>query len=609
MVPNAVLAGPHSKGLLETSEDDWDAMLDVGLTGVFRCCQRAVRTMLGQEPIGEARGRLILISSQHGMVGTPGHVAYCAIKGGIVNLTRQLAVDFARRGILVNAIAPGKILTAPLDEPDSAGDPRLLPRPHAVPAPRPAPRRRQRRGLPGLRRVELHQRHEPARRRRLDGVLSPRPWYRRAPQRGPGRSGAVSEGQGEAGTPAPPRGGYAPSPRPTFDRPTLIRHRDATRHVWGDDEAGHVADLIYASTGGIHLLVFELPPGGAFLHSPEHRTVFGADEVLHVLEGTMVLANPETGEVHRVPQGGRVYFGPDTWHHAFAHGGTPLRVLEIFAPPPAAGTSGAYARTKPYLERSRYADDGVLGALPAAARQPGTMRVLRDEDVVWRRDLGVLAGVAGQHGGADRAHPRDQPRRGGGGARARRRRGAVPAGRRPLGAGLARGAALRLRGRAARRRVPAGGLRARVPQLRRRRWPRPWSASRRATCRASAAARAARRACARSYCRRNRTITSRASASSCMRRRGPAALGQHVVGLDGAALQQLVAHGAGEREVGEAVAVEVAELAAADAELDAAEAVRVDLHVRPGAHLGDDERVTGRHAAQHAPSSALEVKR
>jgi glucose 1-dehydrogenase len=53
------------------------------------------------------------------MVGTPGHVAYCAAKGGVVNLTRQLAVDFARRGIIVNAIAPGKILTTPLDEPDS----------------------------------------------------------------------------------------------------------------------------------------------------------------------------------------------------------------------------------------------------------------------------------------------------------------------------------------------------------------------------------------------------------------------------------------------------------------------------------------------------------
>src|SRR2546423_15139891 len=75
--------------------------------------------MLTQEPVAEARGRIINLSSQHGMVGTPGHVAYCAAKGGVVNLTRQLAVDFGRRGIMVNAIAPGKIMTAPLDEYDT----------------------------------------------------------------------------------------------------------------------------------------------------------------------------------------------------------------------------------------------------------------------------------------------------------------------------------------------------------------------------------------------------------------------------------------------------------------------------------------------------------
>ena len=119
MVNNAVLAGPHSKGLLETTELDWDAIMDVGLRGVFLCCKRAVEQMLGQEPVAEARGRIINISSQHGMVGTPGHVAYCAAKGGVVNLTRQLAVDFGPRGIMVNAIAPGKILTRPADEPDS----------------------------------------------------------------------------------------------------------------------------------------------------------------------------------------------------------------------------------------------------------------------------------------------------------------------------------------------------------------------------------------------------------------------------------------------------------------------------------------------------------
>jgi len=128
IVNNAIVAGAHSKGLLETEEEDWDAILDVGLRGVFLCCKRAVQQMLTQEPVAEARGRIINMSSQHGMVGTPGHVAYCAAKGGVINLTRQLAVDFGPRGILVNAIAPGKILTTPLDEPDT---PEILEYSHA----------------------------------------------------------------------------------------------------------------------------------------------------------------------------------------------------------------------------------------------------------------------------------------------------------------------------------------------------------------------------------------------------------------------------------------------------------------------------------------------
>ena len=119
IVNNAIVAGRHSRGLLETEPEDWDAIMAVGLRGVFLCCKRAVQQMLGQEPVAEARGRIINISSQHGMIGPPGHVAYAAAKGGVVNLTRQLAVDFAPRGIMVNAIAPGKILTRPADEPDS----------------------------------------------------------------------------------------------------------------------------------------------------------------------------------------------------------------------------------------------------------------------------------------------------------------------------------------------------------------------------------------------------------------------------------------------------------------------------------------------------------
>ena len=70
-----------------------------------------------------------------------------------------------------------------------------------------------------------------------------------------------------------------------------------------------------------------------------------------------MLANPETGEIVRAEPGESVFFRRDTWHHGFSYGDEPLRVLEFFAPPPATGTSGAYAQTQPYLEVSTYADD------------------------------------------------------------------------------------------------------------------------------------------------------------------------------------------------------------------------------------------------------------
>jgi quercetin dioxygenase-like cupin family protein len=190
------------------------------------------------------------------------------------------------------------------------------------------------------------------------------------------------------------RGAPPPSsPRPTFDGPALIRRADVTRHVWGDPEAGEVYDWIYASTERVHMLVFGLSPGAGFRHSEAFRTIFAADEVLHVLQGVLVIADPETGEVQRAAAGESVFFRRDTWHHAFALGPEPLRVLELFAPPPAAGASSAYARAQPYLEQSRYADDAQLGHWPPASPPPARLRVLRPADVLWRRDLGVLCGV------------------------------------------------------------------------------------------------------------------------------------------------------------------------------------------------------------------------
>ena len=180
---------------------------------------------------------------------------------------------------------------------------------------------------------------------------------------------------------------YQASPRPTFDAPTAIPYASVTRHLWGDEAAGLVADWIYVSSMEIHQLVFGLGPSGRFTHSPAFRTVFAADEVLYVLSGTMAIANPETGEVHLVEPGEAAFFRRDTWHHAWNRGTGELRVLELFSPPPAQGTSGSYARTRPYLDTPRYTREGLLGDLPAGAdraRRDETIRVIRPADTHWR---------------------------------------------------------------------------------------------------------------------------------------------------------------------------------------------------------------------------------
>jgi NAD(P)-dependent dehydrogenase (short-subunit alcohol dehydrogenase family) len=123
IVNSAVYLGTHSKGILETTEEDWDALMAVNFRGVFLCCKRALAQMVEQEPVAEVRGRIINMASQMGFIGTPGHVGYCALKGGIVNMTRQLAVDFGSKGILVNAIAPGKVPTHPHDEDEGEREP------------------------------------------------------------------------------------------------------------------------------------------------------------------------------------------------------------------------------------------------------------------------------------------------------------------------------------------------------------------------------------------------------------------------------------------------------------------------------------------------------
>ena len=120
--------------LAETSLADWNRSMEVNLTGVFLMCRAAVRRMLDQEIRHEARGRIVNISSQHGMIAAPEDCSYGVSKSAVVYLTRQIAADYGKHSIICNAVAPGKILTG---KGGRAVEPRWLDYSHArTPLPR-----------------------------------------------------------------------------------------------------------------------------------------------------------------------------------------------------------------------------------------------------------------------------------------------------------------------------------------------------------------------------------------------------------------------------------------------------------------------------------------
>jgi len=92
--------------LLRMSEDDWATVLDTNLTGTFRVVKRASKGMLRLR-----RGRIVLISSVVGLLGSAGQVNYAASKSGLVGMARSVARELGSRGITANVVAPGFVET------------------------------------------------------------------------------------------------------------------------------------------------------------------------------------------------------------------------------------------------------------------------------------------------------------------------------------------------------------------------------------------------------------------------------------------------------------------------------------------------------------------
>ena len=92
--------------LLKMAEEDFDAVIQTNLKGVFNCTRHIARQMLKQKS-----GRIINISSVSGVLGNAGQANYCAAKAGVIGLTKSAAKELASRGITVNAVAPGWVGT------------------------------------------------------------------------------------------------------------------------------------------------------------------------------------------------------------------------------------------------------------------------------------------------------------------------------------------------------------------------------------------------------------------------------------------------------------------------------------------------------------------
>jgi hypothetical protein len=150
--------------------------------------------------------------------------------------------------------------------------------------------------------------------------------------------------------------------------PTVVRYRDASRFLWGDQKSGEVADVVYGRNERIATLIYKLKPGGYFKSSDSWKSFFDQHRFYYVLKGELTIQDPGTGEVAVARAGEAVHFRGAKWHFGYNFTADECVVLDWYGPQerPPHVSELEFGATKPKFAGEKPGRSELLGKWPDA---------------------------------------------------------------------------------------------------------------------------------------------------------------------------------------------------------------------------------------------------
>jgi quercetin dioxygenase-like cupin family protein len=150
--------------------------------------------------------------------------------------------------------------------------------------------------------------------------------------------------------------------------PTVVRYRDASRFLWGDQKSGEVADVVYGRNERIATLIYKLKPGGYFKSSDSWKSFFDQHRFYYVLKGELTIQDPGTGEVAVARAGEAVHFRGAKWHFGYNFTDDECVVLDWYGPQerPPHVSELEFGATKPKFAGEKPGRSELLGKWPDA---------------------------------------------------------------------------------------------------------------------------------------------------------------------------------------------------------------------------------------------------